>query len=440
MKKILAFLLLIIPLSQSIFSQTDSKTLYTAAESSENPSKQIAINPKTGFPAITEKPFLMYNEGISFAQVTRIEKQDGKSNFGWEDYMIGAYFSLQTGNIKPFDLTLRTCVYYPFKHTFEGQTVPYKQVILYAFDLFVGPTFQFNFWNYLRLNLSPGLHYMYQLTDEYHLNYLGLGGIAGLELPVSRHCNLLVDGSFTLDYPNFGTNQKIQPFNYAWQYQVSVGFRYSLANPNRFSYLQTSKDRMINEGIIADPVLQKRAQKDAERKIRKAQNKENREKMRYMTTGEKEVFKKQIKADRAAEKKAKKEAQIEEKLRVKEARKTYLEDAKLTKQIKKQARIDKKETEKNKEKEVIPSLIVRLRGKHSTKYLCSYSFTEVENNSEKIIAKDIITDYEKLLKKSSLKVRANENINFQFSTDPKEITVSIWNLSSRFRGKICSYC
>ena len=351
MKKILAFLLLIIPLSQSIFSQTDSKTLYTAAESSENPSKQIAINPKTGFPAITEKPFLMYNEGISFAQVTRIEKQDGKSNFGWEDYMIGAYFSLQTGNIKPFDLTLRTCVYYPFKHTFEGQTVPYKQVILYAFDLFVGPTFQFNFWNYLRLNLSPGLHYMYQLTDEYHLNYLGLGGIAGLELPVSRHCNLLVDGSFTLDYPNFGTNQKIQPFNYAWQYQVSVGFRYSLANPNRFSYLQTSKDRMINEGIIADPVLQKRAQKDAERKIRKAQNKENREKMRYMTTGEKEVFKKQIKADRAAEKKAKKEAQIEEKLRVKEARETYLKDAKLTKQIKKQARIDKKEAEKQRKLE-----------------------------------------------------------------------------------------
>ena len=47
MKKILAFLLLIIPLSQSIFSQTDSKTLYTAAESSENPSKQISINPNT---------------------------------------------------------------------------------------------------------------------------------------------------------------------------------------------------------------------------------------------------------------------------------------------------------------------------------------------------------------------------------------------------------
>ncbi len=94
----------------------------------------------------------------------------------------------------------------------------------------------------------------------------------------------------------------------------------------------------------------------------------------------------------------------------------------------------KKENEKlenDKEEEVIPSLIVRLRGKHSAKYLCSYSFTKVENNSEKIIAKDIITDYESLLKKSSLKVRAYENINFEFSTEPNEITVSIWNLNNK---------
>lgn len=97
----------------------------------------------------------------------------------------------------------------------------------------------------------------------------------------------------------------------------------------------------------------------------------------------------------------------------------------------KDAKKNDEKVEKTKEEEVIPSLIVRLRGKHSAKYLCSYNFTEVENNSEKIIAKDIITDYEKLLKKSSLKVRANENINFQFSTEPKDITVSIWNLDNK---------
>lgn len=85
----------------------------------------------------------------------------------------------------------------------------------------------------------------------------------------------------------------------------------------------------------------------------------------------------------------------------------------------------------HKKEDIIPSLIVRLRGKHSNKYLCSYSFTEDSNNSENIIAKDIITDYEKLLKKSSLKVRANENINFEFSIEPKEMIVRIWNLDNK---------
>lgn len=125
-----------------------------------------------------------------------------------------------------------------------------------------------------------------------------------------------------------------------------------------------------------------------------------------------------------------KRKQIEQQ-RLEEIKAKKLEQGELIDESAEEGKDDKKDTEKNKEKEVIPSLIVRLRGKHSTKYLCSYSFTEVENNSEKIIAKDIITDYEKLLKKSSLKVRANENINFQFSTDPKEITVSIWNLDNK---------
>ena len=125
-----------------------------------------------------------------------------------------------------------------------------------------------------------------------------------------------------------------------------------------------------------------------------------------------------------------KRKQIEQQ-RLEEIKAKKLEQGELIDESAEEGKDDKKDTEKNKEKEVIPSLIVRLRGKHSTKYLCSYSFTEVEKKNKKIIAKDIITDYEKLLKKSSLKVRANENINFQFSTDPKEITVSIWNLDNK---------
>lgn len=332
MKKIILSVWLIISIFTFGFSQENEET--------------VEINPKTGFPEIVDKPFLMYNEGFSYGQVTRIEKQSGRTNFGWEDFMIGIYFSLQTGNIKPFDLTLRTQVFYPFSHTFQGQKMFAKQTILYAFDIFAGPTFQFDFWKYLRLNLTPGLHYMYQLSDEYHLNYVGIGGIVGLELPVSRHCNILLDGTFNLDYPNFGSNQKIQVFNYSWQYQFSVGFRYSLANPNKYSYIQTQNDKLINAGLIEDPVIVKRRQKENLRKARALERKELKEKMRYMTTGEKALLKKQIKQDHKVQKEALKQEKIEQKQKLLETKKIYEQDQKLIKEIRKKEKLQKAEEKK----------------------------------------------------------------------------------------------
>lgn len=78
-------------------------------------------------------------------------------------------------------------------------------------------------------------------------------------------------------------------------------------------------------------------------------------------------------------------------------------------------------------KEEVPTLIVRLRGKHSSKYLCYYNFTKNKENEEKVLAKEVITSYEKLLKKPSLKVRPGEIINFEFSEKPKNIETYIWD-------------
>lgn len=80
----------------------------------------------------------------------------------------------------------------------------------------------------------------------------------------------------------------------------------------------------------------------------------------------------------------------------------------------------------DKEKELIPSLIVRLRGKHSTKYLCSYHFIIENDNAEIELSKNNIGDYKVLLKKPSLKVRAGEVINFEFSEKPKKVRAYIW--------------
>ena len=87
----------------------------------------------------------------------------------------------------------------------------------------------------------------------------------------------------------------------------------------------------------------------------------------------------------------------------------------------------KNEVKNNKENDLIPSLIVRLRGKHSTKYLCSYHFILNSDNSESERDKTIYDDYKILLKKNSLKVRGGEVINFEFSENPTKIRAYIWD-------------
>ena len=82
---------------------------------------------------------------------------------------------------------------------------------------------------------------------------------------------------------------------------------------------------------------------------------------------------------------------------------------------------------KKAENELIPKFIVRLRGQHSNKYLCSYNFTIVNENTSSELTNVKYDDYKVLLKKPSLKVRPGEMINFEFSEPPKKIRAFIWN-------------
>lgn len=201
--------------------------------------EEIPLNPKTGFPEILNHPFVVFDEGVCFDMLSRLQLQDdyNRSNFVWQDYLIGAYFNVTTMNMKPFNFVGRTCVYYPFYHTFNGMEQFAKQTILYAFDFFTGVQLQADMWKYVRLNLSPGLHYMYQLTDEYHMNYLGGGIIAGIELPIARRWTIINNGTFTLDYANLGTNKKMSPYDLSWSYSVSLGVRYSKKKLNKYAYI-----------------------------------------------------------------------------------------------------------------------------------------------------------------------------------------------------------
>ena len=61
MKKLFSIITLIFIFSQVIFAQ--------------NNNQQEEINPKTGFPEIKQKPFIVFNEGVSGAMITRLEKK-----------------------------------------------------------------------------------------------------------------------------------------------------------------------------------------------------------------------------------------------------------------------------------------------------------------------------------------------------------------------------
>ena len=85
------------------------------------------------------------------------------------------YWSLSYSSGRKYKIyksDVQNCRLLPFYNTFnEMQQFP-KQTILYAFDVFTGPAFKTNIKEYIRFTLTPGIHYMYQLSDEYHLNYL----------------------------------------------------------------------------------------------------------------------------------------------------------------------------------------------------------------------------------------------------------------------------
>lgn len=280
MKKIfLAFslALLIFP----AFSQETN--LFETSTSDDHNDTNVEINEKTGFPRIKAKPFVMFNEGIAMAQVTRIQTVSGRSNFVWQNDMIGAFFQIQTRNMKPLNSVIRTSVFYPFYNKFNEVKQFPKQTILYAFDLFAGPILETDMWKYVRLKFGLGLHYMYQLSDEYHLHYLGGGALAGLELPIEPRWTILLDGTFSFDYPNLGTNRLVQPYDYSWQYQLNLGVRYSVKGKNRYSYIRQSAKSLQKETLKAE----KKAAKKELKALARAQKKAAKAEARAMRNKEK---------------------------------------------------------------------------------------------------------------------------------------------------------
>ena len=184
----------------------------------------------------------IFDEGVSFCQVTRIESLSDRSNFVRENMMIGAYFTTQTVGLPMFDLELDISAYYPFYQAFNGMEQTPRNVLNYAFDGYLAATGTYKKFEYVNLSGSIGMHYMYQLTDEYHMHYLGLGISAGLEFPISQRWTIVNRNFFSYDNANLGKNKLVQPFYASYQYHINLGVRYSRRVYNDFSYIKPKED------------------------------------------------------------------------------------------------------------------------------------------------------------------------------------------------------
>ena len=193
---------------------------------------------KEAYEPVKPSVHITFDEGASYAQITRVEKLTDRSNFVRENMMIGAYFTTRTVGMPVADLQLDISAYYPIYQAFNGMEQQPRNVLNYAVDAYLAINGTFDKLKYVLITGSIGMHYMYQLTDEWHMNYLGLGGTLGIELPVSKGWTIVNRNFVSYDNANLGPNKTIQPFYASYQYHINLGVRYSRRVRNEYSYIK----------------------------------------------------------------------------------------------------------------------------------------------------------------------------------------------------------
>lgn len=247
-------------------------------------------------------PYAMHNWGFSWQHVTRIQKNTTRSNFVWEDDMIGAFYACQTGNL-PINWLAKLSVLYPYHSMFNKMEQKSKQVILYAFDLHAGPIWTMDIFEAFKLDLSPAVHYRYQLSDKFHHNDLGLGAMVTAEFPITKKISVLLNGEFTYDFFNLGTNARMQRYDNIFSYNVDLGCRISKRGENKFYYVKNKEEQAIAKEKRTER-QKAAAEKKAERKAKAAEKKEKKAEAKAEYKEALKEYKEAKKAKREAKAKA----------------------------------------------------------------------------------------------------------------------------------------
>lgn len=180
--------------------------------------------------AVKYKPQIVYNFGASAAWLTRIIKQEkyNRSNFVFKDFLPGAFFSTELHKLPkvPFIIPeVRVAVYYPLISKFNEMKQANRPLDI-GLDFFAGARFEFS-KSFFKFNAGPGLHFFYMSSARWH--YINLGGAlaAGVEFAFSPKWSIVIDGLVSIDSGNMGGNKEMERFDITYQYQTSIGARYS---------------------------------------------------------------------------------------------------------------------------------------------------------------------------------------------------------------------
>ena len=251
-----------------------------------------------------EKPFdpnafyVVHGGGISWSRITRIQLHNDRSNFVWQDDMFGFYYAIQTGNL-PLNFLGKISLYYPYHYEFNKvQQIP-KQTVLYAGDLDLGPVWTFPLWEICRVNLSPVVHYRYQLSDKYHHNDLGIGALAVMEFPISKRFTILLNSEFSYDCGNIGSNRNMQNFDHVWAYTFDLGLKYTKRHPNSFYYIRSKEERAAR-APVKEAKKQERNEAKQAKKTERAQKKEEKKNQMSEYKNDLKEYKQKKKAQKQA--------------------------------------------------------------------------------------------------------------------------------------------
>ena len=267
------------------------------------------------FLATRDKFRVYFDEGATASWNTRLIKQSGRTNFVFQDFMAGLYVTTRTKNFDalvpfplPVELFARVAAYYPLSHTFNDYPQKAVNVLNFGVDFMLAPVLQISFLDYVYLDLAAGLHFLYQKSDRWHYVHLGAVGMVGLQLPLARRWTLLLNGFASMDNANLGSNRHMEPYDLAWQYQASVGVRYSKNTPNPKFYIPSKK----NDTHDYEKFLQKE-QKKSLRRQQKQWKKEEKQWLKTLSQEERESYLERSKQLKAEEKERKKEQKALEK-------------------------------------------------------------------------------------------------------------------------------